>query len=171
MASKSKSKGNNFEREVSTYLSELYQGSFTRVPNSGAFTGGKNSHRRDTLSEGQVRTYKGDVIPPDNWKKFNCECKNYAEFPFHQLLSKGKIGLLESWMKQTLDAADPGDFSVIFMKFNRKGRYICYQIPTEFKDYRHVDYTDEQGNTWRITGLEDFFELNKADFEKLSIGI
>lgn len=166
MASKSKNKGKGFEREVSNYLSELYTDSFTRVPHSGAFTGGKNAIRKETLTEGQIRAYKGDVIPPDSWKKFNCECKNYAEFPFHQLLSLGKVGLLESWMKQTLEAADPGDISIIFMKFNRKGRYTAYKLPANFQTYRHVDYTDEQGNTWRITGFEDFFQLNKDTFKQ-----
>ncbi len=165
MASKSKNKGKGFEREVANYLSELYTDSFTRVPHSGAFTGGKNSVRKEKLTEGQIRAYKGDVIPPDSWKKFNCECKNYAEFPFHQLLSNGKVGLLESWMSQTLEAADPGDVNIIFMKFNRKGRYTAFKLPADFKTHRHLDYTDSQGNTWRITGFEDFFELNKDSFK------
>jgi hypothetical protein len=171
MASKSKTKGKGFEREVAKYLSDLYNDSFTRVPHSGAFTGGKNSVRKETLTEGQIRAYKGDVIPPDSWKKFNCECKNYAEFPFHQLLTQGKIGLLESWMKQTLEAADPGDISIIFMKFNRKGRYIAYKLTTGFENHRYIDYQDEQGNFWRITGFEDFFELNKDNFMNSCKGI
>jgi hypothetical protein len=169
--SKSKTKGKSFEREVSTFLSELYDVSFTRVPDSGAFTGGKNAHRRDKLTEGQVRAHKGDIIPPDNWKKFNAECKNYAEFPFHQLISSDYILLLEGWISQTLDAADQGDINIIFMKFNRKGRYVLFQSGTNFQTYRHVDYQDKLGNHWKFTSFDDFFSLNKDLFQNNCIGI
>lgn len=164
MPSKSKTKGKGFEREVANFLSELYNDSFTRVPDSGAFTGGKNAHRREKLTEGQVRAHKGDIIPPDNWKNFNCECKNYAEFPFHQLFSQGPVLLLESWIKQALEAEDPGDLTIIFMKFNRKGRYVAYKLPENFENHRYLDYQDEKENHWRITSFEDFFDLNKIPF-------
>jgi hypothetical protein len=170
VASKSKTKGKGFEREIANFLSELYEDSFTRVPDSGAFTGGKNAHRRDKLTEGQVRSHKGDIIPPDDWKKFNAECKNYAEFPFHQLVSSGHIPLLEGWISQTLDAADTGDINIIFMKFNRKGRYVLFDANVKFKTYRHVDYQDKSGNLWRFTGLDDFFSLNKDSFQKNCTG-
>ena len=26
--------------------------------------------------------FKGDIIPPDNWRYFNCECKFYKDFKF-----------------------------------------------------------------------------------------
>ena len=42
MTSKSKSKGKSWERDVCVFLSKLYNDSFIRVPNSGAYTGGKN---------------------------------------------------------------------------------------------------------------------------------
>lgn len=52
MPSKSKTKGSSFEREIAVYLSNLYKESFVRVPNSGAYTGGNNSHRKEFLHEG-----------------------------------------------------------------------------------------------------------------------
>lgn len=168
MSSKSKNKGKGFEREIANYLSEVYKDSFTRVPDSGAFTGGKNAHRRDTLTEGQIRAHKGDIIPPDDWRHFNCECKNYAEFPFHQLFNNNPVLILESWIEQTLEAADPGDCNIIFMKFNRRGRYILYQLPEEFETHRSLDYNDRSGNTWRFTGFEDFFELNTQALQNRS---
>lgn len=171
MPSKSKTKGKGFEREVANFLSDLYEDSFTRVPDSGAFTGGKNAHRREKLTEGQVRAHKGDIIPPDDWKKFNCECKNYAEFPFHQLFTTGPVLILESWIEQTLEAEDKGDVSIIFMKFNRKGRYVAYKLPAGFTNHRYLDYQDKQGNTWRFTGFEDFFELNKNSFRDKCKGV
>ena len=46
MSSKSKNKGNNWEREVANNLSTLYKESFIRVPSSGAYVGGKNNVRK-----------------------------------------------------------------------------------------------------------------------------
>jgi len=165
MSSMSKNKGKTFERECANFLSDLYNDSFTRVPDSGAFTGGKNSFRRQTLTEGQIRAHKGDIIPPDDWKHFNCECKNYAEFPFHQLFTQSPVPLLEGWIEQTLEASDDGDCNVLFLKFNRKGRYLAFQLPTvTFSTIRHLDYSDKNNNIWRITGFDDFFSLNKQQF-------
>ena len=95
MASKSKTKGKGFEREVCNILSELYNDNFERVPHSGAFVGGQNAVRKSTLTENQIKAFKGDIIPPDHWNYFNCECKNYADFPFHHLLQEKPIPLLE----------------------------------------------------------------------------
>ena len=58
MSSKSKTKGNNFEREISTYLSELYGLSFLRVPNSGAYVGALNAQRQATMDAGTIAGFK-----------------------------------------------------------------------------------------------------------------
>ena len=165
MPSKSKNKGKTFEREVCTFLSQLYSDSFTRVPDSGAFTGGKNAYRRETLTEGQVRAHKGDIIPPDDWKFFNAECKNYAEFPFHNLLTQ-QIPVLDSWLEQTRAASDKGDLNILFFKITRKGTYIAYQLEGSFfHTDRHIDYKDSKNITWRITGFDEFFRHNQKSFE------
>tara|TARA_Y100000114_G_scaffold155081_1_gene178453 strand:- start:314 stop:829 length:516 start_codon:yes stop_codon:yes gene_type:complete len=170
MPAKSKQKGKSFEREVAHYLSDLYQKSFTRVPDSGAYTGGKNSFRKDHLTEGQIRAHKGDIIPPDEWKYLNIECKSYSSFPFHQLFSNITIPLLESWIEQTLEAADKGDCNILMMKFNRIGRYLAFQSTRDFKTFRHVDYTDKNKNIWRFTSYNDFFKLNKTEFQHNCLG-
>ena len=166
MPSKSKTKGKTFEREVANYLSEIYNDSFTRVPDSGAFTGGKNAFRREKLTEGQVRAHKGDIIPPDDWKHFNVECKNYADFPFHHLLSLGPIPILEDWISQTLQAADLGDCNTLIFRITRKGTFIATQLPNNFIVNRHLDYTDKANNVWRISNMIDFFENNAESFAK-----
>ena len=74
MPSKSKAKGSSYERDLAKFLSEKYNGSFVRVPNSGAYIGGSNFHRATNLSEGQVRGFKGDIIPPDNWNYISFKC-------------------------------------------------------------------------------------------------
>lgn len=169
MPTKSKEKGKNFEREVCAYLSKLYESSFTRAPSSGAYTGGKNSHRKDWLTEGQVWANKGDIIPPDNWNSFNAECKAYKQFPFHKLLSNEEIPMLEEWFEQTLEAAEKGDCSIIFMKFNNVGRYVAFLMPQDFETTRHIDYIDKNNNLWRITGFIDFFNLNKSNLSRACI--
>ena len=75
MTSKSKNKGKGFERDVCKILGKIYGDNFERVPHSGAFVGGVNAARKSTLTENQIKAFKGDIIPPDHWKHFNCECK------------------------------------------------------------------------------------------------
>ena len=171
--SKSKNKGKGFEREVCNILSEIYQDNFERVPYSGAFVGGINAARKSTLTENQIKAFKGDVIPPDEWKYFNCECKNYADFPFHQLLQEKPIPLLEQWLEQTLDAHDENDLDLLFMKFNRKGIYIAFpkNLVDKFKFQRYINYTSKDYGSWTITFWQDFQaqEFNTRQIKNLSI--
>ena len=141
-----------------------------RVPNSGAYTGGQNAHRRANMTEGQIRHMKGDIVPPDNWNHFNCECKNYAEFPFHRLLYNAPIPLLEDWFAQIMDAADPGDLNMLFMKITRVGKFVAFNVSQPFLTHRHLDYTDATGLVWRITEFDSFFELNRDAVEQANIG-
>lgn len=65
MPSPSKIKGSGFEREVAKFLSDTYGESFIRNNSgSGAYIGGANHIRKNTLSEAQIRHAKGDIIPP-----------------------------------------------------------------------------------------------------------
>lgn len=171
MPNKSKIKGSTFEREVAKDLSDLYNESFIRVANSGAYVGGANYYRVNTLSEGQVQSSRGDIQPPDGWSFFNCECKSYSDFPFHQLLFQGKIPILEKFISQLMDVAKPGDLNLLIMKFNRKGKYVVFEnnlLNKHFKTNRYVSYTDEQNNTWAITGYRDFWQLNKNSVQTLA---
>lgn len=170
MPSKSKTKGKTFERDIANYLGALYNDSFTRVPDSGAFTGGKNAHRRETLTENQVRAHKGDIIPPDHWRVFNCECKNYGQFPFHRLLYDAPVPLLEEWLQQLMDAADPGDMNILFFKVTRIGKFVAFEQHQPFGTVRHIDYCDSSGRNWCITEFDSFFALNTEAFEQASIG-
>ena len=108
MPSPSKNKGSSFEREVAKFLSDLYSESFIRAPGSGAYVGGKNQARKQYLHEGQIRSFKGDIVPGQSFTKFNAECKNYGEFPFHQLFT-GECKTLDSWIEQMMDVAEDGD--------------------------------------------------------------
>lgn len=170
MASKSKAKGGAWERDVAKFLTELYDSPFMRVPQSGAYTGGQNAHRRQAMTEGQIRHMKGDIVPPDNWNHFNCECKNYASFPFHRLLYNVPVPQLEDWLEQIMDAADPGDMNILFMKITRVGKFVAFEVSQPFETVRHVEYTDKTGKQWRITEFDSFFELNRDAVEQANIG-
>ena len=126
MPSKSKNKGNTWERDVAGFLSKLYATSFIRVPGSGAYIGGANTHRKQFLPEGQIRSFKGDIVPGEGFDRLNAECKSYADFPFHQLF-QGEVKILEGWIAQCLDVADPDDFNILFLKFNRKGKWVAFE--------------------------------------------
>jgi hypothetical protein len=167
MTSASKNKGNAFERQTADFLTQLYGERFMRAPGSGAYIGGKNTHRKQTLHEGQIRTFKGDIIPGESFPRFNAECKSYQDFPFHQLFT-GSARILDGWIQQCLDVADPGDFNIIFMKFNRKGTFVAVQAqpntsPLHFT--RHFNYTAGLHGHWMIMDHELFWELN-ADVVK-----
>ena len=104
MPSPPKKKGSSFEREVANFLTEIYQESFIRAPGSGAYVGGKNQSRKEFLHEGQVRSFKGDIVPGQSFPRFNAECKSYSDFPFHLVLS-GDCKVLNTWIEQMLAVA------------------------------------------------------------------
>jgi hypothetical protein len=167
MSSPSKNKGSGFEREVAKYLSDTYSESFIRAPGSGAYTGGSNSHRKAVLHENQVRSFKGDIIPGESFPLLNCECKFYADFGFHQLYTGSAV--LASWLQQLMDAADGGDLNILFMKFNRKGRYVAVQanLPWE-RECSYTLYKDVTHGDWMIYSFEEFFKLNTTLLKSLS---
>ena len=166
MPSKSKNKGSTWERDLAKKLSDIYDDSFIRTPSSGAYTGGKNTIRKQSMNEGQIQGFKGDIIPPDNWKRFNCEAKNYANFPFHHLLQNKDIPLMDGWIAQTLEAADEGDFNIMFIKITRKGTWVAFPtiLTNHFNYHAHIIYKD-----WVITDMDDFMNNNKDKIKYLSI--
>ncbi len=158
----SKAKGNRGELELCKKLSAIFGGSFIRVPNSGAFTGGKNAFRKQTLSDGQNRASKGDIIPPDFMSKLVLEAKWYKDFRFHQLIQPGNCTQLDEWIGQALDAVDAGDLWFVAFKINLRGWYIA--IPHEGSDAyafgNHCVYTGQFGK-FVVTEALEFFETNR----------
>jgi hypothetical protein len=169
---KSKTKGKSWERHVTGYLSTLYNESFIRVPGSGAFIGGSNQFRKETLSDEQIKLSRGDIIPPEHYPYFLAECKNYADFPFHLLMTKHRIKLLDSWIKQVeYDVTSEKDVWLLFIKITRKGQYVLFntshlgdklfQLPhgVKYRQYWFCDmnyffqcYKDELDLKWRDYG-------------------
>ena len=166
MPSPQKVKGKSFENAKAKFLTEIYGEKFIRVPTSGAFLGGQNYDRRHTMSQGQVMAFKGDIIPPDDWIYFNCECKFYKDFKFHLLFNESKI--LDSWIDETLATANENDLNIIFMKFNNIGEYVAYQRREKFKVRNFVSYS----KGWNFTSHECFWnDYNMIKIRDRSKGI
>lgn len=154
--SAAKRKGSSFERDIANLLSEKTGESFIRAPGSGAYVGGSNAFRKEFLHEGQIRTFKGDVIPGPSYVHWNVECKSYADFPFHTLVAQKSVGVLDKWLDQMLDVEDDGDFNILFMKFNRKGTFMCFE--TDYFDFKGMWY-DYDGRTWCFTPIDQLDNL------------
>ena len=159
MPSPQKAKGSGFEREIAKFLSDTYNESFIRAPGSGAYVGGKNQSRTEFLHEGQIRSFKGDIVPGQSFSKMNVECKFYADFPFHLLLT-GDCKVLDGWLEQLMDVADPDDVNILFMKFNRKGKYICLQSKLTWISDNFTYYTSKKHGDWMIFEFDSFFKYN-----------
>jgi hypothetical protein len=160
MASKQKIKGSTWEREVAKDLSTKYKENFIRTVGSGAYVGGKNSTRKDNLTDSQIRHHKGDITPPDSFHYMNMECKSYSDFPFHLLLTNN-CGKLDEWIKQVEECSDKMDLNIIVFKINRKGKYICVQwFPTIVTD-NAVKYKD-----YYVFAYDQFFIDNAIQFQE-----
>ena len=169
MPSPQKQKGSSFEREVANFLSKTYNESFIRAPGSGAYVGGKNQSRKEFLHEGQIRSFKGDIVPGLNFPKFNAECKSYADFPFHQVLT-GECKQLESWLNQLMDVAEIDDTNILFMKFNRKGKFVAVQTKLTWVTDYFMLYTSKKHGDWVLIEFDNFFNLNKDLLKAYSSG-
>lgn len=172
MPSKGKAKGNGWEREVADFLSEMYGESFVRVPNSGAFIGGKNSHRKSNLSEQQIRGFKGDIIPGPSFPNLNLEAKFYKDFAFHQVL-QGSCKQLDEWINQMLTTCDELDINILAMKFNRKGSFIAHEtkhLSILNTGSNHIRYHNSKLNhgPWIIQEFNNFWQLNSTHIKKLT---
>ena len=170
MTSKSKTKGKRWERDVCNFLTELYNDSFIRVPNSGAYVGGKNEYRREHLTEEQIKLSRGDIIPPVKFPYFLAECKNYADFPFHQLLAKNSISQLDNWIEQVEhDVTTVDDLWLLFIKITRKGTYVLFNtnlydpyVPNIIS--ANLPYGAKYRNYW-FTEMNYFFNIHKDKLE------
>ncbi len=152
MPSKSKQKGNSWELEVAKFLTATYQDTFLRIPSSGAFVGGKNSFRKSSLDASQLQSKKGDIHPPSAWTHWNIECKNYADFPFHQLWT-GDVKILDGWINQQKEVEDLGDLNLILIKITRKDCWVVYPSNLAFQVDRSLNYKG-----WIFTSWDDFWK-------------
>jgi hypothetical protein len=126
MPSKGKAKGNAGELRIAKFLTETFGAKFMRVPNSGAFLGGANAHRKLLMDAQQINYFKSDIIPPSHMHKLVIESKFYKSFPFEKLSGNTPIVQLDSWIKQTLATVDAHDMWFVVVRINHKGTWACF---------------------------------------------
>jgi hypothetical protein len=171
LPSPQKAKGNSWERTVAKFLTETHGASFLRVPNSGAFIGGNNSARIGSLDAGQIKSFRGDIIPPETWKRINIEAKSRQIIGWHQILS-GSCKDLDSWIAQCMTVHQLDDFTVIFFKIDRQGQFVAVRLADNqeiLKPKNYLLYTTSAQGTWLISELNNFWNLNKSIIEKICI--
>ena len=160
MPSPQKQKGSSFEREIAQFLTKTYNESFIRAPGSGAYVGGKNQSRKQVLHEGQIRSFKGDIVPGQSFPLFNAECKSYKDFPFHLVLT-GDCKQLDAWLDQLMAVSEPDDLNILFMKFNRKGKFVCVQSKLTWVTDQFLYYTSKKHKDWLIIEFDHFWKHNQ----------
>ena len=74
----------------------------------------------------QIRSYKGDVTVPPEFKRLNIECKSYATFSLPKIFTENNKQL-DSWIAQVYDTADEGDINMIVINYTHNGKYICIE--------------------------------------------
>lgn len=122
MSNRNKNKGKSYERILAKHLTDVFQLNFERVPNSGAFVGGKNITRASRLTEGQLLASSGDIIVPNELKHVDFECKFYKTFAFNSLLNNCEV--LNTWIEQAESTVKSLWF--LFIKINHKGEFIVF---------------------------------------------
>ena len=65
------------------------------------------------------------------------------------------------WIEQLMDVAVEGDISILFMKFNRKGRYVAVQCGPTWVTDNFIYYSSDKFGDWLIIEFIDFFKNNK----------
>lgn len=118
----SKLKGSAFERKIAKAFNDRFSEfvgvelPFGRNMHSGAFFGGKNSHRVAKYDEKDVDV--GDITVPMNFK-YVIECKHYKTPTSLKQLVEQKSAMLDKWIGQNdIDAKSTGKKSMIIIKYN-----------------------------------------------------
>jgi hypothetical protein len=182
MANANKNKGKAYERVVAKHLSQITNLSFLRVPNSGAFVGGMNFHRAETLSQEQVGMFEGDIITPVEWNHVRLECKWYKEITWSSLFSSDGEPKLNSWIEQAEQGTRPYWF--ICFKINHIGEFVIFPniyctspvvyggVPNLAQPMilENISYFIYKGK-YRIVTMEKFFELNFEAIQKYRIAL
>ena len=133
MPSKSKTKGKAWEREAAHLLTEAFDAPFQRVPSSGAFTGGANRHRMESMDENQINASRGDLMNPDGWNAV-WECKHVKKGTVSDIL-EGPSAAIDKWWTQACSDARRGELVILLVKEDRKSPRAFF---AEHRDFQWV---------------------------------
>lgn len=166
MVNHAKVKGNTWERDCAKILTDIFGYHFNRnISGSGNYVGGKNSFRKNILTEEQLQFTRGDISVPSEMKNMVIECKFYKEFPFHHFLVNKSIPILDKWIEQQFDIIDNNSFWFVAFKINRAGSFIAipqYLIDIDNRLKNHAIYYCDN-KPYIIADFEEFLRLYKDD--------
>lgn len=157
---RNKEKGKAFERKIAHLLTDVFEDTFTRTPNSGAHTGGQNAV--NNFTDNQKLLLDGDIIVPESLSKLVFECKTKKVFSFSQLYRKSKV--LEDWIEQ---AKHPEKLWFLIFKINNQGEYVVF-------DEKYSQYIISMSTfhiykmKYIICSLDNFFERNRESIIDLN---
>ena len=159
MPSKSKTKGNGFERDVCKYLINLTGLNFTRVPNSGAYVGKSNMVRAEHMTDAQIQIFDGDIITPDEFNEWALECKFYKSIGWKKLFQPEGEAKLNGWIEQSKITSKP--YWLLIFKINNAGQYCVVSKATAIKfKFKKSDCFLTYRNDYLIMDMKSFFENN-----------
>lgn len=123
----SKRKGNSNELQCVYLLNKRFPNyTFARSVASGAYTGGMNQSRAETLTNEQKLVFAGDIRVPTNFK-FTIEHKAYANASFWDLFNKSSD--LYKWYEQSnTDAKNINKEPMLIVKYNNHKRIVFFNI-------------------------------------------
>lgn len=161
MSNANKEKGKTYERSVAKHLSRVFGLNFERVPNSGAFIGGKNIVRGNKLTKEQIDMFEGDIITPVELDHLRLECKWHKDISWPQFFSPSGEAKLNGWIDQSSQGTRP--FWFLLFKINRAGEYIVFpssmarilKMPESWLFYHPIDTPG-----YVVVKMDGFFEMN-----------
>ncbi len=121
------------------------------------------------MSDGQITTFKGDLVAPDHMPHFVVESKFYKDFPYHRFVATGCIPLLDDWIKQTLTVVDENDFWIVAFKANRRNWAVLFPegLRGHFALGNYIRYVGET-DSYITCDLLQFMTENKDAVLRLS---
>lgn len=159
---KSKDKGKRGERELCSILTNIFGKPFIRVPNSGAFVGGKNVFRKNTIDKSQEKLMKGDIIPPEGLNHLVFECKNHKNIKTDTFITNNTK--VNSWIDQCLEIVDEKDIWFVCFKIQNRGWYIL--VSNNFVDFsslqsNYITYNYKE-KKYIVCNMVEFFNSHKS---------
>jgi hypothetical protein len=179
-------KGKTGERFFADKFTQYSGYTWTRIPNSGAYTGSSNRTRLEKLSVIHGLTNLGDIISPiELCNHYIVESKDYKDLPFHLLFDPGNCKQVTGWLDELLydiesfymyPQSEKGVIGFLCFKITRKGNFIVYNtgnitrnMPLPYNltlesPYPHLTFSHEiKSKILQENGWIDIFNL--CDFE------
>jgi hypothetical protein len=102
-----------------------------------------------------------------NFDRVNLTEIDTVNFSFHQVLA-GSCKQLDSWLEQLMAVSETNDINVLFIKLNRKGKYVVVQSKLTWVTDHFMYYTSPTQGDWIVLEFDQFFKNNTEIFKVYS---